>query len=410
MSGGRAEVSAVLFGLKQQVLEAPDDARTYSDLAVALGDLGRDASAFRAFDLALRCDGRNPIILSNLGVCLRRSGAIEKAADCFASALRMQPDFAEARFNLGLLRLAQERFEEGFDLYESRFSMRNSVGLHAKPEVDLWTPGVCVDRLLVVAEQGLGDVLQFVRFLPLLRTWAQRLILVVKSELRPLLLAAGLADQVLTPDAVAGARVDAWIPLMSIPAAVRRAGRVVSLERGMPYLSVEPGLRQTWERQLVRRGVPLIGLCWQGNPEAEQGDFRGRSLELEALLPAVQALPADWLALQKGDGLSQLNDCLFRDRFHSAQPLLSRSSSFLDTAAAACCCDLVVTVDTVVAHLCGALGLPVWLLLPYAPDWRWGLQDGPSSWYPTIRLLRQDKPGNWDTPLARLAAILASAC
>lgn len=178
----------------------------------------------------------------------------------------------------------------------------------------------------------------------------------------------------------------------------------------MPYLSVQPGLRQMWARRLLKRGLPLIGLCWQGNPEAEQGDFRGRSLDLEALLPLVQALPAVWLALQKGDGLRQLDSCSFHDHFHGAQSLLSHSSLFLDTAAAACCCDLVVTVDTVVAHLCGALGLPVWLLLPYAPDWRWGLKDGPSCWYPTIRLIRQDKPGAWGASLARLAAILGSAC
>jgi hypothetical protein len=171
----------------------------------------------------------------------------------------------------------------------------------------------------------------------------------------------------------------------------------------MPYLGVEPESAQRWETLLGKGpAVKLIGLNWQGNPQIEDSFFRGRSFPLETYAPLANCEGIQFVSLQKGPGSEQLETCSFRDHFIEAQEDVDGAWDFIETLSILQACDLVITSDTAVAHLAGALGRPTWLLLKFVPEWRWGMEGETSPWYPSMRLFRQDRSNDWGPVVDRV--------
>jgi hypothetical protein len=319
----------------------------------------------------------------------------------------MRPHDADAHGNLALLDLLEGDYDRGWPGSEWRF--RGPAGLAlliARPAGPRWGGEALPagTSLLLVAEQGLGDTLQFVRYLPLLRQRGMAVRLCVPPALHRLLEASGLENEPLTP-AEGQNWSGPWLPLLSLPGLLG-----VSRERPLvqaPYLRVPEELVASWRRRLADERRPLLALHWQGNPEHERRHARGRSLPLDTFAPLARSGEATFLSLQKGFGAEQLTACPFRDRFVAAQEEIDQTWDFLETAAILSACDRLICADSGVAHLAGGLGHPTWLLLKDIPDWRWGLEGESSFWYPSgLRLFRQRRRGDWGEVVGRVAAAL----
>jgi len=176
-----------------------------------------------------------------------------------------------------------------------------------------------------------------------------------------------------------------------------------------PYLAADPEKTKHWANAMAPgKGGSLIGFNWQGNPLTENSFFRGRSFPLETYAPLAELEGCEWVSLQKGPGSEQLEHCSFRHRFVAAQAEIDQAWDFVETLSILQVCDLVITSDTSVAHLAGALGRPTWVLLKYVPDWRWGLEGSSTPWYPTMRLFRQQEANNWEPVIAAVREALTT--
>ena len=382
----------------------PDFAPAYIARGQALRELQRPQAALAdlASAHALRPD--DPELLADLALGHQECGQLDEALACFEAAQAARPEDADIRANLGICRLLASDQRRGWDAYEARFQRREPVEPLVRPAGPRWHGGpVATGPLLLVGEQGLGDMLQFVRYAPSLRDLASQLALCVSEPLLDLVAAAGLADVVWTPEQAIRHR-GPWLPMLSIFQALGTSP--LELPASVPYLQVPAPQSEIWRQRLPRGDQPLIGLNWQGNPEAETGSLRGRSLPLNLLQPLCQVPGLQFVSLQKGPGSEQLARCPFRHHFCRSQDLVDGAWSFLDTAAIISACDLIISSDSMVAHLAGALGKPVWLLLKQVPDWRWGLEGESSPWYPSMRLFRQRRNGDWGDVIARLSCAL----
>ncbi|MEB3254764.1 MAG: tetratricopeptide repeat protein, partial [Synechococcaceae cyanobacterium] len=393
--------------LRQWVARAlaldPDDARAHSHLGVAqrqAGDLDAAGASFRRA-LAIRPDDART--RSNLGTVLQEQGELAAAHACYSQAIRDRPGFAEAHTNRGMLLLLQGQYHQGWQDYEWRHQIPHAGwGLLARPRGHRWdgnAPLAAGEELLLVAEQGLGDTLQFARYVLPLRERGLAVRLCAQPPLHGLLRSSGLEPAPLSP-AQAEDWPGPWLPLLSLPALLGVSAEDPILSA--PYLQVEPERIARWRALLESSPGPRIALAWQGNPAAEQTTLRGRSLPLESFAAFARRSEARFVSLQKGFGAEQLASCSFRDRFVAAQEQIEQTWDFLDAAAILACCDLVLSSDTALAHLAGGLGCPTWLLLPHQPEWRWGLEGDSSPWYPSLRLWRQGTPGDWDGLLERV--------
>jgi hypothetical protein len=228
--------------------------------------------------------------------------------------------------------------------------------------------------------------------------------LCAQPKLHTLIQASGIDSSPLTPEKANQFTDGRWIPLLSVP-------RLLEVSPDKPIIT-EPYIKTTNELSVKWKGIlsaaerPIIGINWQGNPNTEKTGLRGRSLQLEAFAPITSGSQTSLLSLQKGFGSEQLETCSFKDRFVSCQNQINDTWDFLETAAIIANCDLVITNDTSVAHLAGGMGKTTWLLLHKVPEWRWGLEGDTSFWYPSMRLFRQNEPGNWDQLMERVAEAL----
>ena len=351
---------------------------------------GDFAAATEAFEQAIRLDPRYVAPRINAGNAMLERGDPQTAIACYESALRLAPEQVEAHRNLGLVRLLLGDFPGGWP--EWRWPAPGPARF-AQPE---WR-GETLDGvpILLHAEQGFGDILQFVRYVPLVAARGGRVILEVPAELRRVLGKMAGADIVLTcgealPDFV-------WhCPLLSLPLAFGTT--LDTIPKALPYIAAPaPAALPSAGAAALR-----VGLVWAGRPEHNRD--RIRSVPLAALAPLAGLSGAAFYSLQKGAAAQQAATAPF-----PLVDLAPHLDDFVDTAAAIAALDLVVTVDTAVAHLAGALGKPVWLLLSCVPDWRWLLGRDDSPWYPTARLFRQPAAGKWAAVAEQVAAALAEA-
>ncbi|MHB8621644.1 MAG: tetratricopeptide repeat protein, partial [Chloroflexota bacterium] len=376
----------------------PGRAEVRLNLGSALQELGDPEQAEGLFREALRTRPDLPEAHFNLGNALRTQGRPEDAAGCYEEALRLDPAHAESHYNLGLSLLQQGDVPRGWEEYEWRWRVPGLNPGQPEPPAPAWDGRpLAGGRLLVMAEQGLGDTIQFVRYLPLAaRACRGPIVLQCQPELRRLLRDVDGADEV----AARGERLppcSAATSLMSLP---RLLAGQATIPASVPYLRPEPPLAATWRRRLATHAGAKVGVVWAGSP-GNRSDA-SRSLPAAALRPLAEVRGVSLFSLQKGDAAAEASAL-----GPSLTDLAPHLTGFADTAAAVSQLDLVVSVDTSVAHLAGALGKPVWLLLAFAPDWRWLLGRADSPWYPTARLFRQPQPGRWEAPVRQAAEALS---
>ncbi|MEP6504544.1 MAG: tetratricopeptide repeat protein [Betaproteobacteria bacterium] len=381
----------------------------YADAWTNLGNLLRDRDdrhgALLAFQQAMRHAPGTPAPVYNLGVALEHFGDHAGALAAFEAAVECDPAHVDARWNGALALLRAGRFDEGFRDYEVRFQ-RGEPGPRACTQ-PVWQGDSLAGRtILAWAEQGFGDMLQFLRFVPELARRGARVVLEVPAAL------AGLASRVdgVAAIAVRGAEppaFDTHIALMSLPFALRLAPDAPALRA--PYLRPCEALRATWRERLAAHARPgarelAVGLVWAGNPAPRNAGER--SPGLATVRPLLHAPGLRWFSLQVGPGRAELERVDVGDTLVDLAPAIAH---FDDTAAAIANLDVVVTCDTAVAHLAAALGKPTFVMLPFARDWRHGLAARTTTWYPSMRLFHQARRGDWTNVLRDLSDALAEA-
>jgi hypothetical protein len=319
---------------------------------------------------------------------------LEEALSCFQRAIELQPDYADAHWNRALAWLLMGNFEQGWPEYDWRWK-RKALQLPRFPQ-PIWNGFPLEGRtILLYAEQGLGDTLQFIRYAALVKRRGGLVIAACQDVLRPHLATCPGVDQLIGLDSTI-AHFDTHAPLLSLPAIVGTTLSTVPAD--VPYLFVNAELGDPCRQALDGPGAFKIGIAWQGNPD--HSNDRQRSVSLVSFEPLARLDGVRLFSLQKGPGVEQLAGA--QERFPVVD-LGSQFQTFQDTAAVLQRLDLVISIDSAVAHCAGALGVPVWVLLPFCPDWRWLLDREDSPWYPTMRLFRQTEPGKWATVFARVA-------
>lgn len=374
----------------------PEYADAWCNRGSALADMDQFADAVAAFDRALGLDPRHAQAWCNRGVALSELKQPEAALASFEKAIALGPDYVLALQNKGLCLLAMGRFAEGWPLFEWRDKEPAMAG-KAFPAKPLWLGDAPLrgKTILVHFERGLGDTIQFSRYLPLLAREGATLLFAPQNPLKALL--AGLGDAALVDADGPMPHIDFQVPLMSLPLAFR--GR--DIPAPVSYLAAEPERARRWKARLGPEGFK-IGICWQG---ALRRNDKGRSFPAAQFQALSQIPGVRLIGLHKGAGEAQLAHLPPGMAVETpGADFDSGPDAFLDTAAVMTACDLVVTSDTAIAHLAGALGVPVWLVLKHVPDWRWLLEGETSPWYPTMRLFRQPAAGDWDGAFAAVAA------
>lgn len=398
---------AAMESYRRAIEFKPDCAEAFNGLANCMIDQGNHAEAMACYERALLLKPSYPEAHHNLAIAFHLQGRLDRAVAAYRKALEFQPDYPNAQKNLAMVELLLGDYTSGLARYEHRLRAPGFAPLLATPPTPRWDgrPLGRGDRLVLIGEQGLGDTLQFMRYVIPLRRQGVNVSLCAQPRLHGLIRASGLDQEPLTPEQACRVSDALWLPLLSLP---RHLG--VSPEHPLvvePYIQTSPALMASWRDRLSGDRRPIIGLNWQGNPDQERGASKGRSLPLECFAPIAERTEASLLSLQKGSGSEQLQACSFADRFVGCQGLISDAWDFLETAAIVATCDLVITSDTSVAHLAAGMGRPTWLLLQALPEWRWGLEGETSFWYPSMRLFRQAEPGNWAELIERVVGALS---
>jgi tetratricopeptide (TPR) repeat protein len=377
----------------------PDYAEALKNIGNAFLEEGKLDEAISFLHRALTLNPNFARAHTGLGIVLREQGKMAEAHACFLRALELQPAFAWGHYNLGLLLLLLGRYEEGWREYERRLEVPNLAKAYPMPR---WNGESAVGRtILLHGEQGFGDVIQFIRYAPLVkrRTGAGRVLMEAPPRLARLLqentdwnaeIISGASSEHAAP-------VDCHASLLSLPLAL---GIFDPLPMTAPYLRADPALRREWRERLGVTSSRRVGLVWAGNPRHKLN--RLRSMTAASLLPLIKTPGIEFYSLQMGDESGagrQLAELGLVD-------LTGRIQDFADTAALVAELDLVISVDTAVAHLAGAMGRPVWTMLQFRGEWRWGLAGETTEWYPTMRLFRQPALGDWEAVVKRVAAEL----
>jgi len=368
----------------------PDYAEAYSNLGVALNGLTLYAEAIENYKKAINLDPQYPDTYYNLGNCLRNQNQCEQAIPIYKKAIRINPDCAKAHWNLAISYLLTGDFSQGWTEYQ----WRREVGLVPYPhhyDQPYWDgSSFAGKRLLVHHEQGFGDNIQFVRYLPMVKQLGGTVILEMEKPLYKLFKRINGVDEFVqassdsTPPDV---NFDIHIPTLDMP---RLFGTTLeNIPCKVPYLYAESAKTEYWRNRLDSESFK-VGLVWAG--DARHGNDHNRSCPLKHFAPLTKIEGVKLYGLQK-EISRQLSE-LATDMEISC--LSEEFEDFTDTAAAIENMDLVISVDTSVLHLAGAMGKPVWALIPFAPDWRWMLDRQDSPWYPTMRLFRQKERGDWD--------------
>jgi hypothetical protein len=363
----------------------------------ALRNLGRYEEALADYDRALEVNPMHGAAHNNRGVALAALNRYEEARAAYDRALAIDARDDRARFNRGLARLVRGDLPGGFADFEARWTGSDTQAGPRAMAAPQWTGREPLEgrTILLHAEQGLGDSIQFARYVPQVAARGARVVIEAHGGLGPL-----LADMPGVSQVVARGEPlpphDFHCPLMSL--ALAFGTTLATIPASVPYLRAPDAHRERWQARLGRRQRPRVGLAWSGSTTLRND--RNRTIAL-ALLGPLRALPFDFYSVQKE---VRPTDAA---ALASAPPIAAFAgelADFRDTAALVELMDLVVSVDTAVAHLAGALAKPVWVLLPWSPDWRWLLERTDSPWYPSARLWRQSRPRDWPGVVEQVAA------
>ena len=373
----------------------PNFAKVLSNRGNTLHEMQQFEEALASFDRALGVEPDYAEAFSNRGVTLHELKRFDEALASFADALRLRPNYADAHYNEALCRMLVGDFERGWSKCEWRWDAPEARKLRRHFAQPLWlgSDDIADKTILLHGEQGFGDMIQFCRYAPLVRGRAARVILEIPEPLHRLMTTLAGDIQLVTRGGPLPS-FDVHCPLLSLPLAFRT--RLETIPSPSPYLHASQQSAASWSARLGPRHRPRIGLVWSGRP-THRNDHN-RSLRLGSLTPLLD-FDATFVSLQqevRSNDVPALNS--LSNLVHFGDEL----RNFSDTAALLSNLDLVISVDTSVAHLAGALAKPVWLLLPFIPDWRWLLDRDDSPWYPTVRLFRQDHTRTWDSVITRV--------
>jgi tetratricopeptide (TPR) repeat protein len=382
---------------RARALRPDDPAIKFNQLTILPNDSGL-AEAIDCCRAALNQDPDNADVMTNLSVSLQFTGRYDEAVDYAERAVAIDPERYQARFNLSLLLLLRGEYPPGWREYEYRWRLPEVT----KPNYrqPMWAGEQLDGRtILLQSEQGLGDTIQCLRYVPMVQARGGRVVLRLERVL--VRLAASLsANVIITPTNARVPDFDLWCPLLSLPRVFD--SRVDSIPAPVPYLHARNAIAERWRRRLA--GLPglKVGLVWAGS--ANHINDARRSVKLERLKPLFDVPGVTFVSLQVGARSADLT------ALPSGAPLdlSAELTDFAETAGTILNLDLVIAVDTSTAHLSGALGKPAWVMLPFSPDWRWLLGREDNPWYPSLRLYRQHAPADWDGVIARIGADLAA--
>lgn len=374
----------------------PQYAEAYNYLGVVLKQKDRPEEAEKCYRQAIRQKPDYEAAFHNLGNCLKGENRFAEAEAAYLRALELKPDLFESRFSLGTLYLLLGQYEKGWKLYDSRMVWEEKFRL----DIPIWQGEALTGRkILLFHEQGFGDMIQFVRYAYPVAKLAETTVW-IQQPLERLLSGSQHAFSVcVSRRDIDPKQFDFACSLMSLPAKFHSTAATVS--NSVPYLHAPKNIAAKWREKI---GKPAgrrkkIGVVWAGNPR--HSDDQNRSIAFGLFRRLFTMDEFFWISLQVGGGqLAQAGGS--RHLFDCSGEL----TDFAETAGVITNLDLVIAVDTAVAHLAGAMGKETWVLLPYRPDWRWGLDRKDSLWYPTMRLFRQHQPGDWQEVLARVEAAL----
>jgi tetratricopeptide (TPR) repeat protein len=440
---GLGRPAEALASLDRRLNLAPPEFETHFQRGVALARLERYEESVAGFGQALALDPESPEAFNNRGAVLVRLFRPAEAIEDFDNAVARRPDYVDAYINSGnaqkglgrylealhnfnralalrpddptatwskaVLKLTIGAFRDGWPLYEARFRLEH-VGLPRSFGVPRWSGLESLEgkTLFVHAEQGLGDTLQFCRYLPMLEAAGAKVVFEVQPQLKKLLRSLETQATIIGRGEPLPP-FDFHTPLLSLPLAFRTD--IDSIPGGVPYLKVDPAAARSWAERLAALPGFRVGLNWHGNPKAEKlSALQARSFPLAAAAALARIPGVSLVSLQKGPGAEQRGQVDFGAAvMQLTDPQRMGPDEIADeTAAILMGLDLVITADTALAHLAGALGVPVWVVLQTVPDWRWLTERTDSPWYPTMRLFRQRMPGDWPEVLERVAAEVAT--
>lgn len=379
--------------------QLPATALLCTDLGLRSLERGRIAQAIDDLTKATVLDPNMTVAWMNLGIALMRGGQMAEALAAFDTSLKIEPGRPEAHWNRAAALLALGNFAAGWQEYEWRLRCQQFAGKVRNVNRPIWQGEELRGKtILLHDEQGYGDTLQFVRYAPLIADRGAKVILLSKPGVAALLASVpGVAQVVINGQPCP--HVDFHAPIPSLPFLF---GTILeTIPRNVPYLPADPALIELWAKRLpAPDGKTRIGIAWAGNTRPNHD----RSIDANLLSPLIASDRATFFSLQKrveGASVAAPQGMPIRD-------FSAEIRDFSDTAALIANMDLVITIDTAVAHLAGALGKPLWIMLPTSADWRWLINRDDTPWYPSARLFRQTKPGDWRDVIARVANQLAT--
>ncbi|MBU2699825.1 Flp pilus assembly protein TadD [Sporomusaceae bacterium BoRhaA] len=434
-------LGVVLMGIKQ-LAEAESCLKRAielkSDLIEAYATLGlvlRDTNCYEAEEYlrrAIELNPKYPESYNNLGLVLKYSFRLDEAEACYRRAIELQPEYLNARVNLGILLKDTYRLDEAkacfcqvieqypnsveasfalgiLDLLQGKYGaewwekyeLRRKVFGYWQPEIRYWQgENLAGCRILLYYEQGFGDTIQFIRYAKKVAELASETTVLIQKPLQQLMINSQKTVVISTDEKIHEERYDFTCSLLSLPFVFKTTQETIP--KKIPYIQPEHEVVIKWSKILGKRGIGKrlrVGVVWAGNPN-HKNDCN-RSIAFETFRQLFDITEVEWVSLQVGKRAGNLKDTLY-----SVIDLSSRLIDFSETAGVISNLDLIISVDSAVAHLAGAMGKETWLLLPFAPDWRWQLEREDSDWYPTIRILRQQKYGDWQGVLRRVKELV----
>lgn len=370
----------------------------YNNLGSVLTDTGRSRQAEAAFQQAIKINPSFVYAHYNLGCLLKSAGHLEAAEASLRCALKLRPNYPSAQFALATLYLLRGQYEKGWELYNARRMKKASPKAAAIPR---WQGKDLTGKtILLFHEQGFGDTLQASRYIPQVSSLAKHTVVWIQESLQQLMRSSFPEIDFYTDQDNPSQHFDYAGALPNLPMIFHMTEQ--NIPNDTPYLKVSEDVINAWRSRLqekVNVSSYKAGLVWAGNPKHHND--RNRSIALAAFAALLSMDEIAWINLQIGSQTDNLPEC--------ASSLLDFSSDLVDFAQTAGLIenlDLVITVDSAVAHLAGALGKETWVLIPFEPDWRWQLKREDSPWYPAMRLFRQRKPGDWQYPLKKVKEAL----
>jgi tetratricopeptide (TPR) repeat protein len=399
----RSRLDDALASYDRAIELKPNHADAHGGRGNVLGKLARLDDALTSYDRAISMNPASAFAHYNRGCVLRQLRRIDEAILSYDRALTLEPDFAVAHHNRAVALLQTGQMEAGFGAYE----WRKKCPDFDDPRYRLqraWSgeQDISGKTLFIYPELYLGDMIQFCRYARMAEKIGARVVLAAPDSLHGLLRTLGPSIELLSGDATP-ATFDYQCALLSLPLAFRDKRQSVSAQ--VPYLRAEEERVARWKAAIGSNGFKL-GVCWQGSTLPYAFSMQ-RSFPLQELRGLSRLRGVRLISLQKHDGLEQLESLPADMAVETLGPDFDAGpDAFLDAAAAMACCDLIITADTAVAHLAGALGVKTWVALPYVADWRWLLEGEGSPWYPTMRLFRQTAPGDWQGVFAAMETAL----